>query len=63
MRTYKWSGVSIEGLPHLRRWMDAMKARPACRRGVEVPFKVESALKDEKAARDFIELAQRNVQR
>ena len=40
-----------------------MKARPACRRGVEVPFKVESALKDEKAARDFIGLAQRNVQR
>jgi glutathione S-transferase len=63
VRTYKWSGVSIEGLPHLRRWMDAMKARPACRRGVEVPFKVESALKDEKAARDFIGLAQRNVQR
>ncbi|MAI78833.1 MAG: glutathione S-transferase, partial [Deltaproteobacteria bacterium] len=42
VRTYKWSGVDIEGLPHLRRWLDAMKERPACQRGVEVPFKVES---------------------
>ena len=32
VRTHKWSGVSVEGLPHLQRWLDAMKARPACRR-------------------------------
>src|SRR3546814_16882604 len=32
--TYKWSGVSIEGLPHLRRWLDAIKERPACRKGI-----------------------------
>ncbi len=40
VRTYKWSGVSIDGLTHLRRWMDQMQARPACQRGVEVPFKL-----------------------
>src|SRR3546814_11966657 len=27
VRTYKWSGVSIEGLPPLRRWLDANKER------------------------------------
>ena len=45
VRTYKWSGVSIDGLEHLRRWLDAMKARPACQRGIEVPhtFAVEMA--------------------
>src|SRR5262249_33454023 len=40
VRTYKWSGVSIEGLDHLQRWLDAMRARPACQKGVEVPFKM-----------------------
>src|SRR3546814_15409977 len=35
VRTYKWSGVSIEGLPHLRRWLDAIKERPACRKRSE----------------------------
>jgi hypothetical protein len=43
--------------------MDAMKARPACRRGVEVPFKVESALKSEEATRTYAERARQNVQR
>jgi glutathione S-transferase len=63
VRTYRWSGVNAEGLPHLRRWMDAMKARPACQRGVEVPFKVESALRDEKATQAFAERARQTVQR
>jgi glutathione S-transferase len=63
VRTYKWSGVSVDGLDHLRRWMDAMKARPACQRGVEVPFKVESLVKDEKAAQTFAEKARNSLQR
>ncbi|MBW6493172.1 MAG: glutathione S-transferase N-terminal domain-containing protein [Burkholderiaceae bacterium] len=63
VRTYRWSGVSVDGLPHLRRWLDAMKERPACRRGIEVPFKVESVLKDEKSTQDFAERARQTVQR
>src|SRR5882724_3420691 len=42
VRTYKWSGVSVTGLDHLRRWLDAMAARPGCQRGVKVPFEVPS---------------------
>ena len=34
VRTYKWSGVSADGLPNLKRWRDALRERPACRRGV-----------------------------
>jgi len=63
VRTYRWSGVSVDGLSHLRRWLDAMKQRPACRRGVEVPFKLESVLKDEKSAQAFAERARQTVQR
>ena len=63
VRTYKWSGVEVDGLVHLRRWMDEMKQRPACRRGVEVPQKVDSLLRDDEAARAFAQRAQQMVQR
>ncbi|MBU0917011.1 glutathione S-transferase family protein [Aquabacterium parvum] len=65
VRTHKWSGVSVEGLPHLQRWLDAMKARPACQRGIEVPVKVDSLVSPdkEKDAKAFIEAARGMVQR
>lgn len=40
VRTHRWSGISIDGLDHLKRWHQAMKARPACQRGVAVPNRV-----------------------
>jgi glutathione S-transferase len=56
VRTYKWSGVDISGLDHLRRWMDAMTARPACQAGVKVPFEIPS-LADDAAQQDAEEFA------
>ena len=41
VRTYEWSGVSIEGLDNLIRWKNSIEARPAARRGVEIPNKVD----------------------
>ncbi|MFL2553078.1 MAG: glutathione S-transferase family protein [Candidatus Rariloculaceae bacterium] len=63
VRTYKWSGVSREGLPHLKRWMDTMKERPALRRGVEVPYNTAGVTKDEKAAEAFAKKAQKTLMR
>lgn len=64
VRTYRWSGVSIDGLTHLRRWMDAMKVRPACQFGVTVPVPMPSLSKpDDKAAIDFANAARTLVQR
>lgn len=64
VRTYRWSGVSIDGLTHLRRWMDAMKVRPACQFGVTVPVPMPSLSKpDDKAAIDFANAARALVQR
>jgi GST-like protein len=59
VRTYKWSGVDITGLDHLRRWMDQMAARPACQRGVKVPFEVPSITEDTEkdAAEEFAKAA------
>lgn len=61
VRTYRWSGVSIDGLPNLRRWMDVMKQRPACRKGIEVPFKPKNLLKDEDARKEFEARARKSL--
>ena len=37
VRGYKWSGVDIDGLTHLERWLDAIGERPAVQRGQDVP--------------------------
>jgi len=37
VRGYKWSGVNIDGLDHLARWLEAIAAREAVKRGVDVP--------------------------
>jgi GST-like protein len=65
VRTYKWSGVSIDGLDHLQRWMDQMKQRPACQKGVAVPFKLPNLAEDMSAqeAQEFAKGAQSILQR
>ncbi len=35
--TYGWSGVGIDGLAHLQRWLAAIEQRPAVHKGVRVP--------------------------
>ena len=37
VRIYDWSGISIEGLPHLQAWMDRMAEKPACQKGITIP--------------------------
>jgi glutathione S-transferase/GST-like protein len=61
VRTYKWSGVTLEGLPHLERWVRQLAARPACQRGLEVPPRPPRI----EAARDsdrFIEEARKMIE-
>jgi GSH-dependent disulfide-bond oxidoreductase len=62
VRTHKWSGVSIDGLDHLQRWMGQMASRPACQRGVDVPFRLPD-LTETTAADDFAKSAQTILQR
>jgi glutathione S-transferase/GST-like protein len=37
VRTHKWSGVQVDGLPSLQRWLGAVGARPAVRKGILMP--------------------------
>ena len=34
---YSWSGIKVDGLPQLRRWMDLIGTRPAAQRGRNIP--------------------------
>lgn len=43
VRGYEWSGVSVDGLPALQRWMAAMEARPAVQRGLQIPPRNDDA--------------------
>ena len=58
-RTYEWSGVSVEGLPHLQRWISSIDARPAVQRGLAVP--VKQSFKDDENALDAISKIRRFV--
>lgn len=36
-RSANWSGVESRDLVHLSRWIEAIRARPAVQRGLDVP--------------------------
>jgi GST-like protein len=44
---YEWSGVTLEGLPHLERWIKLIGERPAVKRGRAVPPPGDIGDKDE----------------
>ena len=63
VRTYRWSGVSREGLENLDRWLAVMKEKPGLRKGIQIPESADNLLEDEQAARDFEKNAQKIVQK
>ncbi len=64
VRGYKWSGVNIEGLDHLQRWLSAIEVRPAVKIGMDIPYRMSDVLKDEDGdkAEQFIKSARTMVQ-
>jgi GSH-dependent disulfide-bond oxidoreductase len=40
---YGWSGVSVDGLPQLKRWMDLVGARPAVQKGRDIPPRADTS--------------------
>ncbi len=55
VRIWFWAGVEIEDLPHLKRWLETMAARPACQRGVEIPKSAGSSEDVIKGARKILQ--------
>ncbi len=62
VRTYKWSGLELDDLTNLKRWRDALRERPACQRGIEVPARLANMENDEEAADKFSKNAQSILQ-
>lgn len=68
-RIHEWSGVNIEGLDHLQRWLEAIAARPAVQRGIVRPpswkssssdnATADSAEKDAQAARALVNMGEK----
>jgi GSH-dependent disulfide-bond oxidoreductase len=63
VRTHRWSGVSLEGLHDLERWMGVIDARPGAQRGIAVPAPAETLREpDEQESERLIEKVRNIVQ-
>jgi GST-like protein len=64
VRTHPWSGVSVDGLEPLQRWLDKVGERPGVQRGVKVPVDMAAMRKgDGEGAKKVVESARTIVQR
>jgi glutathione S-transferase/GST-like protein len=62
VRTSKWSGVPFDDLPHLTRWVELIRARPAVQAGILMPPSQLSGSEDDaRKARKFVEEARKMV--
>jgi len=60
VRTHRWSGVAIDDLPHLKRWRDQIRARPAVQRGIaQPPSSLDARVDDAAKAQAFVEGARK----
>jgi glutathione S-transferase/GST-like protein len=69
VRTWRWSGVPVDDLPHLQRWLAAIAVRPAVVKGLTVPppkFDItadneqDTATQRAAEVRDMLEMGQSN---
>ncbi|MBX3597087.1 MAG: glutathione S-transferase N-terminal domain-containing protein [Rhizobiaceae bacterium] len=54
IRPYKNQGQELEDFPHLKRWFDAINARPAVQRAIEVGQEHRSNLANDKEAQKVL---------
>lgn len=63
VRTHRWSGVAIDDLPHLQRWLENIRSRPAVARGITVPPSALDRDASDDLARKFAAEALQMVER
>jgi glutathione S-transferase len=59
---HEWSGISVDDKPHVKAWIERIKARPAVQRGLSVPAsyaEVLARMKDPELAKKAVEAAQK----
>jgi len=62
VRTHRWSGVDIDDLPHLGRWRDQIRSRPAVQKGMAAPPSAIDRDADDEQAQKFAAEARRMVE-
>jgi glutathione S-transferase/GST-like protein len=63
VRTHRWSGVDVEDLPHLKRWLAVIRARPAVQEGiVSPPSRMDLTRDGDAKAKEFSEQARSMVE-
>ena len=63
VRTHRWSGVEMDDLPNLKRWLDAIRARPAVLRGIQMPpSSLDLRTDDAEQAKAFAEGARKMLE-
>ncbi|MBM7113991.1 glutathione S-transferase family protein [Archangium primigenium] len=60
VRIHDWAGVSVDGLPHVQRWLAAIEQRPAAQKGITVP---KASSMDPKSAAQAVQSVQSMLQR
>ena len=63
VRIQKWSGINIDGLDGLQRWMNMMEERPACKKGVSVPIDIVAMMKNMKNTDDLKDTGSKIIQK
>ena len=63
VRIYKWSGINIDGLNGLQRWMNTMEERPACKKGVSVPIDIVAMMKNMKKSDELQNTGSKIIQK
>ena len=63
VRTYKWSGVNIDGLEGVKRWIQMMEDRPACKKGVAVPIDIMELMRNMKQSKDLTNTGSKIIQK
>jgi len=58
LRSWQNQGIVLEDYPHLKRWFDAIAARPAVQRGVQVLAHLRKPITDDKARENLFGTAQ-----
>lgn len=53
VKIHNWAGVTLDGLPAVQRWLEAIGSRPAVQRGLAIPHKEEHSTQE---FRDWINL-------
>lgn len=62
VRTHRWSGVDVDDLPHLQRWLQRIRLRPAVQKGITMPPSAIDRGADDEQARRFAEEARQMVE-